>query len=354
MTATQTLDIEKAQQLGMKLIGDTTGALIGVLTVVGDRLGLFDALAAAGPLTSDGFARSAGIAERYAREWLSAMACHGYVTYDDATKTFSLTPEQAFCLVDRDSPLYLTSIFGVLPDYWRNLDLLTDAFQHGGGVPQERFGDEWLCGFQRFSRTAFVNYLCQDWIPAMPEIDARLRAGGSVADVGCGNGLALIQLAKRLPRSPAGRLRPPRPGDRGGAGQRRGGRRRRPDPLRGPRRRPGHPRQLRPDHLLRRRPRHALPAPGAAPDPRGAGAGRQLLRPGVQLLRRPPGEHRPPLRHRGLRLRRQRQLLHDHGAGRRRRRDGHLHGRAPPPRVRRPRPASPRSAGSTSRRTRST
>jgi 2-polyprenyl-3-methyl-5-hydroxy-6-metoxy-1,4-benzoquinol methylase len=201
MSATQTLDVEKAQQLGMKLLGDTTGALIGALMVIGDRLGLFDALAAAGPLTSDGLADRAGITERYAREWLSAMACHGYVAYDDAAETFSLTPEQAFCLVDQDSPLYMTGVFGVLPDYYRNLDLLTDAFRHGGGVPQGRFGAEWLCGFQRFSRTWFVNYLCQDWIPAMPDIEARLRAGGSAADVGCGNGLALIEVARCYPEA---------------------------------------------------------------------------------------------------------------------------------------------------------
>lgn len=198
-TGTYALDVEQAQNLGMKLIGDTTGGLLSALMVIGDRLGLFDSLAEGGAQTSEQFAEHAGIAERYAREWLSAMACRGYVAYDGATRTFSLSPEQAFCLVDRDSPLYLTGIFGVFPDYWRNLDLLTDSFRHGGGVPQERFGHEWLCGFQRFSRTAFVNYLCQDWIPAMPEIDARLRAGGSVADVGCGNGIALIQIAQGYP-----------------------------------------------------------------------------------------------------------------------------------------------------------
>jgi SAM-dependent methyltransferase len=200
-TASLTLDIDVAQQVGMKLLGDSTGALMGALMVVGDRLGLFDALAASGPQTSDGFAEYAGIHERYAREWLSAMACRGYVAYDDATKTFSLTPEQAFCLVNQDSPLYLTSVFGVLPDYYRNLDLLTEAFRHGGGVPQERFGGEWTCGFQRFSRTWFVNYLCQDWIPAMPAIAARLRAGGSMADLGCGNGLALIEVARCYPEA---------------------------------------------------------------------------------------------------------------------------------------------------------
>ena len=201
MSATVALDIEKAQHLGMKMIGDVTGGAIGVLTVIGDKLKLFDTLAAEGPLSVEGFAARAGITERYAREWLSAMACNGYVSFDNLSKTFSMTPEQEFCLVNQDSPLYLTSIFSVLPDYWKNLDILAGAFQNGGGVPQERFGDDWLCGFQRFSRTGFVNYLCQDWIPAMPEIDGRLRAGGSVADIGCGNGMALIQIAKCYPEA---------------------------------------------------------------------------------------------------------------------------------------------------------
>jgi 2-polyprenyl-3-methyl-5-hydroxy-6-metoxy-1,4-benzoquinol methylase len=193
------LDSAKAQHLAMKIVGDVTSIGMGTLTVIGDRLGLFDVLAAAGPLTCEAFAVRAGIVERYAREWLSGMACHGYVSYDNATETFFLTPEQEFCLVNQDSPLYLTGIFGVFPDNWRNIDLLTDAFQKGGGVPQERFGPEWSCGFQRFSRTGFVNHLVPDWIPAMPEVVRRLERGGSVADVGCGNGLALIELAKAFP-----------------------------------------------------------------------------------------------------------------------------------------------------------
>ena len=195
------LDMDKVHGLAFKVVGDLTSQQMGTLSTVADRLGLFKTLAKVGPVTSEEFAARSAINERYGREWLSAMACHGYVAYDDDTETFALTPEQAFCLVDQDSPLYLTSIFGVLPDYWRNLDLLTDAFRHGGGVPQERFGHDWLCGFQRFSRTAFVNYLCQEWIPAMPEIDARLRAGGSAADIGCGNGMALIQLARCYPEA---------------------------------------------------------------------------------------------------------------------------------------------------------
>src|SRR3712207_1883632 len=182
-TMTHAPDMTKVQAFAVKLLGDATATLIGPLGLVGDRLGLFETLAQSGPLTADGFAARADIEPRYAREWLSAMACHGYVAYAGATETFALTPEQAYCLVDGDSPFYMGSMFALFPDYYRNVDRLTEAFRHGGGVAQEHFGEEWGCGFERFTRPAFVNNLVADWIPAMPEIDSRLRAGGSVADV---------------------------------------------------------------------------------------------------------------------------------------------------------------------------
>lgn len=85
--------------------------------------------------------------------------------------------------------------------YWQNLDLLTEAFRRGGGIPQDQYGEEFWCAFERFSRTAFKNNLVQDWIPAMPDVHAKLRAGGSVADIGCGNGQALIILAQAYPNT---------------------------------------------------------------------------------------------------------------------------------------------------------
>jgi len=193
--------MDKVFTFAFKVLGDVTAAEMGTLHVIGDRLDLFDHLANGGPATSAEFAAKAGIDERYAREWLSAMACHGYVSYDDAAKRFSLLPEHAFCLVDRDSPVYLTGLFRMAPNIWANLDTLTESFKHGGGVPQARFGDEFWCGFERFTRTGFRNNLAQDWIPAMPEVDAKLRAGGTVADVGCGNGQALLFLAQGYPEA---------------------------------------------------------------------------------------------------------------------------------------------------------
>ncbi|MDQ3693967.1 MAG: methyltransferase domain-containing protein [Chloroflexota bacterium] len=195
------LDMDTVHAFAFKLIGDVTASQMAILTAIADRLGLFDHLAEAGPVTSAEFAERAGINERYAREWLAAMACHGYIVYDDGAARFSLPPEHAYCLVDRDSSFYLASMFGMEPTSWSNIDLLTDAFRHGGGVPQSRFGSEFWCGFERFTRPGFRNNLVQDWIPAMPEVDAKLRAGGAVADVGCGNGQALLFLAEGYPNA---------------------------------------------------------------------------------------------------------------------------------------------------------
>jgi SAM-dependent methyltransferase len=193
------LEMDTVHSFAFKVLGDFIAIEMGTLITIGDRLGLFAKLAGAGPSTSAAFAQHADIQERYAREWLSAMACHRYIGYDDTTKQFSMTPEQAFILVNRHSPFYLTPLFSMIPTNWANLDLLTEAFQQGGGVPQDRFGHEFWCGFERFTRTAFRNNLVQDWIPAMPEVDAALLAGGSVADVGCGNGQALLFLAQGYP-----------------------------------------------------------------------------------------------------------------------------------------------------------
>jgi len=200
-TAAPDLDMQKVQAFALKVLGDITAQQMGTLSTIADRLGLFRTLAEASPLACEEFARRAGINERYAREWLAAMACHGYLSYDDTTKEFTLPPEHAFCLADPDSPFYLGSFIVMARPFWANLDLLTDAFKHGGGVPQEHYGDEFWCGFERFTRTGFKNNLCQDWIPALPAVAAALRAGGSVADVGCGNGQALLYLAQGYPNA---------------------------------------------------------------------------------------------------------------------------------------------------------
>jgi len=199
MSGNGALDMDKVHAFAFKVVGDITAVQMGTLSAIADRLGLYTALAEGGPATSAEFAARAGIQERYAREWLSAMACHGYIAYDDGAKQFHMTPEQAFILANPDSPVYLASAAAMAPTMWKNVDLLTEAFQRGGGVPQAEFGTEFWCGFERFTRPGFRNNLVQDWIPAMPQVDAALKAGGSVADIGCGNGQALLFLAQGYP-----------------------------------------------------------------------------------------------------------------------------------------------------------
>jgi SAM-dependent methyltransferase len=195
------LDMDKVQAFAFKVVGDVTATQMGLLSTIADRLGLFPALAAGGPVTSAELAARADINERYAREWLAAMACHGYLAYDDGSKRFTMPPEHAYVLADPDSPLYLGSFGPMHAAEWKNVDLLTEAFRHGGGVPQAAYGEEFWCGFERFTRPAFKHNLVRDWIPAMPQADAALRAGGSVADVGCGNGQALLFLAQGYPNA---------------------------------------------------------------------------------------------------------------------------------------------------------
>jgi 2-polyprenyl-3-methyl-5-hydroxy-6-metoxy-1,4-benzoquinol methylase len=193
--------MEQLQRVVGSLVSDYNAAMASALIYIGDRNGLFGALAGAGPVTSDELARKTGQSERYIREWLSAMAVSGYVEYDPESGRFTLPPEQAFCLATPDSPAYFPGLFEMLPTWYRNAGKVADAFKTGGGVPQHEYGEEFWHGFERFTRAQFLNHLIQDWIGGIDGLDARLQAGARVADVGSGNGQAILILADAYPRS---------------------------------------------------------------------------------------------------------------------------------------------------------
>jgi SAM-dependent methyltransferase len=195
------LNQAKMEAFVHKVLGDTSATLTTILAVLGDRLGLFKDLAAHGPATSDELASRMGMNERYAREWLGGMASAGYLEYEPATRRFTLPPEYAPALAQEGGPVFFGGIYQELPAVTGVLDQLTVAFRAGGGVPQSAYSDQLWDGLERFSRIWFENLLTPQWLPAMPDVQAKLERGAQVADVGCGRGRALIKLAQTFPNS---------------------------------------------------------------------------------------------------------------------------------------------------------
>ena len=197
--ATQLIDQEKAEAFVGKAMGDFAGATATVLSVLGDRLGLFKALALGGPATSAELAQRASIDERYAREWLAGMAAAGYLEHKAGS--FTLPLEHQGLLTDEDGPMFFGGFYECFAAEIGALDRLTDAFRSGGGVPQSAYSDDMWNGMERMTASWFDHQLVPVWLAAMPEVEAALRAGADVADVGCGRGRALIKLAQTHPSS---------------------------------------------------------------------------------------------------------------------------------------------------------
>lgn len=201
MTTGPAIDEGKLHAFMGKILGDISGAMTAVLGHLGDRLGLFKDLAANGPTTSAELAQRAGVIERYAREWLGGMASAGYLEYDAASQRYSLPAEHAMALAQEGGPMFVGGFLHMLPAMVAPLGQLTEAFRQGGGVPQAAYDQSFWDGFERFSGGWFENFLIQQWLPAVPNVQAKLERGASVADVGCGRGRALIKMAQAFPNS---------------------------------------------------------------------------------------------------------------------------------------------------------
>jgi SAM-dependent methyltransferase len=192
-----TLDQGKVQEFFGKVVQDVAATLHAGLVLIGDKLGLYRAMAGAGPLTPADLAKRTGTRERYVREWLSAQAAGGYVTYDPATGSFTLPPEHAFLLLDADVPgAFQLSVGSV-----RDEPSITDGFRTGAGVGWHEHDAGVYEGCERFFRPGYAMNLTSQWIPALDGVKARLEAGGRVADVGCGHGASTIIMAQAFPRS---------------------------------------------------------------------------------------------------------------------------------------------------------
>ncbi len=185
-----------------QMLGDLGGAFSLPLIRLGDGLGLYRLLHERGPLDAGALAEAAGCDPRYIREWLSAQAASGYVGHDQATETFSLSPEQAMVFAVEDSPAWLIGAFDTAAAMVENQAKVAEAFRTGAGVA---WGDQagcLFCAVARFFRPGYLNHLVDDWIPALGGgVAEKLRSGARVADIGCGHGISTILMAKAFPRS---------------------------------------------------------------------------------------------------------------------------------------------------------
>ena len=196
------LDMEKLQALLGKTVGDMGASASAALVVLGDNLGLFAAVAEAGPADSAGVAAASGVDERYVREWLSCMAASGYVEYDPATENFSMLPEQVAVFAQPDSPAVLTGGFQAVASLFVDEPKVRDAFRTGKGLGWGDHSSCLFCGTERFFRPGYEANLVNEWIPALSgDVRGKLEQGARVADVGCGHGCSTAIMAKAFPNS---------------------------------------------------------------------------------------------------------------------------------------------------------
>jgi len=182
-------------------VGEMGAAMNAALVIVGDKLGLYKAMAGAGPLTPGDLAKKTGTNERYVREWLCAQAAGGYVAYDAATSRYTLPNEQALALAVEDSPAFLPGAYQVIASLIKDEPLITDAFRTGKGVGWHEHCADLFQGTERFFRPGYAAHLVNEWIPALEGVEQKLKAGAKVADVGCGHGASTVLMAQAYPKS---------------------------------------------------------------------------------------------------------------------------------------------------------
>lgn len=195
-----TLDMDKLNAFIGQFIGDLGAAVHAGMVVIGEKLGLYKALAT-GEMTSAELAEKTKTDERYVREWLASQAAGGYVTYNEKTNKFSMSAEQAFSLANEDSPAYLPGAFELALGSLAAVPRITESFRTGSGMGWHEHADGVFHGCEKFFRPGYAANLVSAWIPALQGVKEKLETGAQVADVGCGKGASTLLMAKAFPKS---------------------------------------------------------------------------------------------------------------------------------------------------------
>jgi SAM-dependent methyltransferase len=194
------IDEAKLNDFMGKFVQDLGAVMHAATVVVGDKLGLYKVLAER-PASAEDLARRTETDPRYLREWLSCQAASGYVQYDAAADTFSMSEEQAFALAIEGSPAFIPGAFQIAVAQFKAIPKMTQAFRTGLGLGWHEHDVALFHGTERFFRPGYAANLVASWIPALDGVEARLKAGANVADVGCGHGASTIIMAQAYPGS---------------------------------------------------------------------------------------------------------------------------------------------------------
>ena len=195
------LNEEKLNAFLGKMVTEMGAAANGALIIMGDKLGLYKALAANGPMTSEQLSEKTATTERYVREWLSAQAASEYIEYDAESEKFSMTPEQTAVFGDEESPVLMTGAFYGISSMYHDELKIEHAFRSGEGVSWGAHTSCLFCGTEKFFRPSYKANLVSSWIPALDGVEEKLKKGAHVADVGCGHGVSTVVMAKAFPNS---------------------------------------------------------------------------------------------------------------------------------------------------------
>jgi SAM-dependent methyltransferase len=197
----QAVDEEKLMAFVFRAVEEVGATVNTALVVMGDRLGLYRALAGAGPTSPEELAERCGVSERYVREWLGAQAAGGYIEYDAEDGRYTLPPEQEVALTDEESAAYLPGFFQIALGTLHDAPDVIEAARTGAGLGWHEHTHDVHEGCERFFRPGYNTNLVSSWLPALDGVVEKLERGISVADVGCGHGASTILMAKAFPRS---------------------------------------------------------------------------------------------------------------------------------------------------------
>ena len=196
-----TVNQQKLEELHERLFGEVSAGYGGVMVALGDKLGLYKAMAAAGPLSSHEVARRSACAERYVREWLNSQVAGGYIDYHPASAAYELNAEQAALLADETSPYFLPYGWEIVASMWADETKSLEAIKTGRGVSWGEHDGRLFCGIAGIFRNGYTAFLIKEWLPALDGVTDKLARGAKVADVGCGHGHSTVLMAEAFPNS---------------------------------------------------------------------------------------------------------------------------------------------------------